>query len=128
MLILAGLAVGIYFIVADAIDRKIENCMFKHFHDTGLLEEYKVNWGKDPSKISYTTDECKTYIDLGRKKTSHKIDETAFKLKPECVKQRLKDVFLDVLMMKSVIDKYQIEAPDFKTVVVTNATIVCSQS
>lgn len=125
MLILGGLAVAIFFIISDALDKKIENCMFMHFHSSGLVDQYNVSWNKDPARISYTTDECQSFIDQGRKKTSLKIDEMAV---PPCFKKHFKEVFLDTIMLKNVMDRYNIEAPEFFSGLKKNVTAECSRT
>ncbi|CRK98193.1 CLUMA_CG011555, isoform C [Clunio marinus] len=112
-LIIIGIGAAIYFIVDDAIDKKIEGCMYRHFYATKLLEEFNVTLDRDPSKINYSAEECQTIIDQGRRKTSFKIDKMDF---PDCFKQQLKGTYLDSMMLKAVLEKY---GRDYKIVLQT---------
>lgn len=112
-MIIVGLGVAIYFIVDDAIDSKIEGCLYKHFYTTKLLSKYNVTTEKDPDKIGYSTEECKSIVDQARRKTLYRLDETRNPF--QCSKQQLKENYLEDLMLMGASDKFDRQA-DFRKV------------
>lgn len=123
MVIIVGLGVAIYFIVDDAIDKKIETCMFKHFQAKGLLEKYNVTVDKDLSKTSYSTEDCSSIVEQGQEKTAAKIDTMAV---PPCMRQRFKSEHLDALMLKAVLEKFGRNGETIKNSVLVAAQTYCS--
>lgn len=102
IVILAALCTAIYFIVADAIEKKAEACLFKYFHSTKLLETYNIS--VDLSNINYSTEECQSYVDRARKKTLIFINSMDIS---KCMQEQFKqpDVF-EGLMLKGVLERY----------------------
>lgn len=103
LVIIAGLATAIYFIIDDAIDKKIENCMYKHFFTTNVLATLNVTLEKDPAKIPFSTEECQSIVDQGLSKTKRKINALAA---PDCYKKLMTTKFLNFMMFKGVLEKF----------------------
>lgn len=103
LVIILGLGVAIYFIVDDAIDKKIEGCMFKHFQAKELLAKYNVTALNDQSNSSFATDDCSSIIDEGRAKTEAKVSRTAMH---PCMKNKIISDYLDDMMLKGVLEKF----------------------
>lgn len=102
LVVLAGLAVAIYFIIDDAIDNKIKNCMWKHYQTTNISSHYNLAGDRDLSKIPFSLEDCKNVIDEVRKKTIRKIESDKL---GDCLTQELKEKYLDDLMFKGFLDK-----------------------
>lgn len=100
-LIIVGLGAAIYFIVADAIDRKIETCMYNHFHANNMLQKYNVTV-LNQSSTTYSTDDCASIIATGRKRTNKSIDEKSI---DECIKDQFRQHFVDDLMLMGFLNK-----------------------
>lgn len=121
MVIILGLGVAIYFIVDDAIDKKIESCMFKHFQAKGLLEKYNVT--VDPSKNNFSTEDCASIIEQGQKKTAANIELMAVH---NCLKQRFRSEHLDALMLRAVLEKFGRNGDNIKNSVFVAAQSYCA--
>lgn len=103
MVILGALGVAIYFIVDDAIDRKVTACLTKHFHEQRLFQAFNISEPVDVTTITYTTDDCKSIIEKGYEKTRLKVDTFPY---DSCVKTAFKNKpFLDTVMLYMVLTK-----------------------
>lgn len=100
-LIIVGLGAAIYFIVADAMDRKIETCMYNHFHGNNMLQKYNVTV-LNQSSTTYSTDDCASIIATGRKRTNKSIDEKSL---DDCIRDQFRQHFVDDLMLMGFLNK-----------------------
>jgi hypothetical protein len=101
--ILAGLFVAIYFIIDDAIDKKIEACLTKHFYTEKVFEKMSLTSPTDPAKINYSKEDCQYIVDEGRNRTASAI--RSLPGASDCVKNVLETHFLDTMLLKSALDK-----------------------
>lgn len=102
-MVLGALGVAIYFIVDDAIDRKVSACLTKHFHEQRLFQAFNITAPVDVSTITYSTDDCKSIIEKGYEKTRLKVDQFPYE---DCVKNAFKNKpFLDTIMLYVVLTK-----------------------
>lgn len=102
-MIIALLLVAIYFIVADAINRKSEACLYRHFSTSGLLQKYNVTLDHDYAKSTYSDQDCQSFVDTSRKRTLEKIDT---KNTTECIKTEFKGPHIESLMLEGVAAKF----------------------
>ena len=106
-IILVGLGIAIYFIINDAIDKKTEACLKKHFFTEKVYEQLNITSSIDPSKITYSKEDCQYIVDEARRRTSKTIK--AMTNSTECVKTVLEEKFLDLVLLKSALDKHNRE-------------------
>lgn len=62
---------------------------------------------------------------MNREMMTHRIDNKMYE--SDCVKRRYKEDFLDILIMKKSSDHYHVDAPDFISEIVANASISCGE-
>lgn len=106
VLIIAALCVAIYFIVADAIDKKAEACLLKYFQKEGLLEKYNVH--VDLDGVYYSNEDCQSYVDRARRKTQNYISELTNIT--NCMREQFEGPQLESLMLKGVLERYNRDA------------------
>lgn len=105
------LGVGIYFIVADAINKKTNDCLIKYFNDKGFLKAYNITLDMDPSSIKYLNEDCSSIIDIAHQKTSMKIgsmnltdcEVSVFRKQPA-----MDNIMLYIILQKRGHDSYPI--------------------
>lgn len=103
VVILGALGVAIYFIVDDAIDKKVKACLTKHFDNQRLFTAYNITAPEDLATITYSAEDCDSIVQKGYEKTRRKIDELPFEA---CVKNAFKNKpFLDTIMLWAVLQK-----------------------
>jgi hypothetical protein len=126
--ILACLGVGIYFIIADALETKTENCLFKYFLKEDVIKTYNVTEFDhlDPNKISYSDEDCKKEIEDVRKKTMKKIDNDPNAT--PCIKNKLKETYLDAAMMVGVLDYFNRNSASISKTIKTEAFVFCKKN
>lgn len=97
------MGVAIYFIVDDAIDRKVKECLTKHFDDQKLFTAFNITAPDDLATIKYSAEDCDSIVKKGYEKTKRKIDELPFN---DCVKKTFKTKnYLDTIMLWAVLQK-----------------------
>lgn len=103
--IITGLCVAIYFIIDDAIDKKVEACLTKHFYSEGVFAKLNMTdpSPKDPAKITYTREDCQSIVDEARRRTI--VGIKAMTRVSDCVKQTFEAKFLDFVLLKSALEK-----------------------
>jgi hypothetical protein len=101
--ILVGLGVAIYYIIDDAIDKKVEDCLTKHFYTEKLFEKLNFTSPKDPTKINYSKEDCQGIVTEARRRTVAAIKH--MKNVSECVKGTFEEKFVDMMLLKSALDK-----------------------
>lgn len=97
------MGVAIYFIVDDAIDKKVKACLTKHFDNQKLFAQYNITAPEDLATIAYSAEDCASIVQKGYEKTRNKINDLPF---DACVKGAFKDKpFLDTIMLWAVLQK-----------------------
>lgn len=102
-MILVGLGVALYFIIDDAIDKKIEACLTKHFYTEKVFEKLDITPPKDPLKITYSKEECQSIVDQARNRTVTGIQ--GMTNTTDCVKEIFVTQFVDFVLLKSALEK-----------------------
>lgn len=126
MVVLGALGVAIYFIVDDAIDRKVSACLTKHFHEKRLFQAFNITAPVDVATITYTNDDCSSIIEKGHEKTRLKINEFSY---GDCVKDAFKNTpFLDTIMLYMVLTKQGHNATAILTSAQAKASYGCEKS
>lgn len=118
---------AIYFIIDDAIDKKVEACLKKHFFTEKVYEQLNITSSIDPSKIAYSKEDCQYIVDEARSRTTTKI--RTMTNSTECVKKVLEEKFLDFVLLKSALDKHNREKDGSKILlgVLTKANDICEK-
>lgn len=123
-MIVVGLGVAIYFIVADAIDKKAENCLFKHFEKEGLLDKYNVTLEKDLTNLNYSEIECQSFVERAEKVTKKRIDDLTVS---PCIKGQFADPLFKSMMLKGVMDRYNFNSTLVMVPVMKEAMTACAR-
>lgn len=101
--IIIGFGVALYFIISDAIDKKTEDCLTKHFFTEKIFQTLNLTSEKDPSKITYTREDCQWIVDEARNRTVSRIKE--MHNVSECVKKAYEGRLLNFILFKLALDK-----------------------
>lgn len=102
-MILLSFGIVSYIIIDEVTDRKIENCMWNHFHRTGLLSQYRYEATNNPTTAKYSALECQSIVDENRGKTIRVIDGEDFN---DCLKQEFKAKYLDDIMLSNFLKQH----------------------
>lgn len=126
MVVLGALGVAIYFVVDEAIDRKVTACLTKHFHEKRLFQAFNITAPVDVATITYSADDCNSIIEKGYENTRQKIDKFQY---GDCVKNAFKNKpFLDTIMLYMVLTKEKHNATAILTGAQEKASSGCDKS